>query len=1014
MLPGYEVSKMIGRGGMGAVYLGRQISLDREVAIKILPQHLEGEDGSFVERFKNEARAMARMNHPGIVAVYDFGWTESGLLYFVMEFIEGTDVQHMISQQRQLPPAYAHSITAHVCEALAYAHERGLIHRDIKPANIMLSRDGEVKVADFGLAKAMDANVSNLTQSGMVLGTLHYMAPESFILGAAVDHRADIYAVGVMLYQMLTGRLPQGVFKLPSEQVEGLDPRFDEIIAKAMREEREQRYQSAREMRQDLDALLTRPLPMQAAPKKADAAPAAQPAGLEEPEDDWDDAFGPLRQRMTWLWTALPVLIVVGLAYVAWNMISKQPTEVPALVTAPEPAPAITPPAITTPAPATKPAAVASAPVVPPKPSVATPSMPPAPQPEVKVTLDFPEYSQLLQTHAANWQTGVQKPYDDGMTALKANFAAALQREHTLAKPRPDKTLANAYAVEMAWFQREAAPPPPAGDDPLLPPRILQLRQIFRAESARLQQARETTGAGVRKAFTEALAGLQTKLEAAQQTGHALAMRQLHGELIKSDAEIEKLLAAQKIILPPPVAATQPVASAVPAPPITASRIVTFEDTFDTLALSADWKQQGKAWNCTGGVLWTSKVDLKEADDAGWGCWLARELPAEVRVEFDAILIEEDAVLVCELFSKPGRSVASSVVGYRFRLGDAKEARPLIYRGMSNLPTESNQSAAKILGGTQNVVKRHVSIQCAGGVIIWEVDGRQHASATDPKPLQEGWLGFHFQGGTVLIDNLTVRDVSSGLASAPSSKPATAANAQEIQIIGHVFDIRGRPAAQTIVRGLGMAVSRTDDMGRYALRGVPSDPPSPNSRSTSLILRAESPGGETQAYVYTRRGSSKVFLKDLSLEKLDTIGIRWVLQTKRGDPRLEGDGTMAGEAYFSNTNGTFDLRRGGRVLSSTTTTSANANANYDFRLYAYGRKVTFQRDSSALTSGWHKEDLPFDQIVEINQGKPFSDKDYFVTNGIAYGTAVSQGDVFTARCAISGAYAKIEIIHVPD
>jgi serine/threonine protein kinase len=220
MLPGYEVSKMIGRGGMGAVYLGRQISLDREVAIKILPQHLEGEDGSFVERFKNEARAMARMNHPGIVAVYDFGWTESGLLYFVMEFIEGTDVQHMISQQRQLPPTYAHSITAHVCEALAYAHERGLIHRDIKPANIMLSRDGEVKVADFGLAKAMDANVSNLTQSGMVLGTLHYMAPESFILGAAVDHRADIYAVGVMLYQMLTGRLPQGVFKLPSEQVE--------------------------------------------------------------------------------------------------------------------------------------------------------------------------------------------------------------------------------------------------------------------------------------------------------------------------------------------------------------------------------------------------------------------------------------------------------------------------------------------------------------------------------------------------------------------------------------------------------------------------------------------------------------------------------------------------------------------------------------------------------------------------------------------------------------------------
>jgi serine/threonine protein kinase len=238
-LPQYQVTALLGRGGMGAVYLGRQISLDREVAIKILPQHLEGADGSFVERFKNEARAMAKLNHPGIVAVYDFGQTDAGLLYFVMEFVEGTDVQRMISKQKRLKPDHAQAITAHVCDALAYAHERGLIHRDIKPANIMLSRDGAVKVADFGLAKAVNTNATNLTQSGMVLGTLHYMAPESFILGAAVDHRADIYAVGVMLYQMLTGRLPSGVFELPSLQIPGLNPRFDQIITRALREERE-------------------------------------------------------------------------------------------------------------------------------------------------------------------------------------------------------------------------------------------------------------------------------------------------------------------------------------------------------------------------------------------------------------------------------------------------------------------------------------------------------------------------------------------------------------------------------------------------------------------------------------------------------------------------------------------------------------------------------------------------------------------------------------------------------
>jgi serine/threonine protein kinase len=166
--------------------------------------------------------------------VYDFGETATGLLYIVMEFVDGTDVAKMIAQQKRLHTEHAMAITAHVCDALAYAHERGIIHRDIKPANIMVGYDGVVKVADFGLAKISTTagQTRGLTQSGMAMGTLHFMAPEALMLGSAVDHRADIYAVGVMLYQMLTGKLPQGMFELPSMQVQGLDPRYDGIIAK--------------------------------------------------------------------------------------------------------------------------------------------------------------------------------------------------------------------------------------------------------------------------------------------------------------------------------------------------------------------------------------------------------------------------------------------------------------------------------------------------------------------------------------------------------------------------------------------------------------------------------------------------------------------------------------------------------------------------------------------------------------------------------------------------------------
>ena len=261
LLPQYEIECLLGRGGMGAVYKGRHLDLDREVAIKILPPDLISGDHDFAGRFKQEARAMAKLKHPGIVAVHDFGQTADGLLYFVMEFVEGMDVQEMMVREGRLHTADALAIAAHVCDALAYAHQRGVIHRDIKPANVIVAYDGHVKVADFGLAKFTNtADNSGFTLQGSVMGTPNYMAPEALLFDTSVDERADIYAVGVMLYQMLTGKVPRGVFEMPSLQVPGLDPRLDGIIVKAMREDREQRYPHATDLRADLNGVLTQPM----------------------------------------------------------------------------------------------------------------------------------------------------------------------------------------------------------------------------------------------------------------------------------------------------------------------------------------------------------------------------------------------------------------------------------------------------------------------------------------------------------------------------------------------------------------------------------------------------------------------------------------------------------------------------------------------------------------------------------------------------------------------------------
>ncbi|WP_395747024.1 protein kinase domain-containing protein [Prosthecobacter sp.] len=396
LLPQYDITVLLGRGGMGAVYKGVQRNLDRPVAIKILPPGIdESDDGAnFTERFKNEARAMARLSHPGIVAVYDFGETSDGLLYIVMEFIEGTDVQRMLSEQGRLHSAHALAITAHVCDALKYAHERGIVHRDIKPANIMVGFDGVVKVADFGLAKMNRAGESGLTRSGMAMGTLHYMAPEALMLGSSVDHRADIYAVGVMLYCMLTGKLPQGMFELPSLQVPGLDPRFDGIIAKSLRDDREIRFQTTAELRHELDGILTQPVvkvePAQTPPPPAlptDARP--QPA-RNTPRLPQTQVVTRVVEKRSSPFAWLAVLALTGAVIWLWQTRTADPPAAAAAPMAdtpsasssssssPAPVPPVPGPVHPTPAPAT-PAPVAQTPPSSATSATSPPSLPPKP-----------------------------------------------------------------------------------------------------------------------------------------------------------------------------------------------------------------------------------------------------------------------------------------------------------------------------------------------------------------------------------------------------------------------------------------------------------------------------------------------------------------------------------------------------------------------------------------------------------------------------------------------------------
>lgn len=344
----YELGELLGRGGMAEVRKGTDTRLGRVVAVKRLRTDLAS-DATFQARFRREAQSAASLNHPAIVAVYDTGEEPardgSGISqpYIVMEYVAGRTLRDILREGRKILPERALEITSGVLSALDYSHRAGIIHRDIKPGNVMLTPSGDVKVMDFGIARAVSDASSTMTQTAAVVGTAQYLSPEQ-ARGETVDSRSDVYSAGCLLYELLTGRPPfvgdspvavayQHVREPavpPSDHDTQLPPEVDAIVMKALAKRVEERYQSAAAMRSDIERYLAgrpvqAPIPVAAPLPPPDQADPTMVAGVVPPQDDEP------RSRTPWL-IALVVLLVallIGAAYFVWpNLFEQAPEQV--------------------------------------------------------------------------------------------------------------------------------------------------------------------------------------------------------------------------------------------------------------------------------------------------------------------------------------------------------------------------------------------------------------------------------------------------------------------------------------------------------------------------------------------------------------------------------------------------------------------------------------------------------------------------------------------------------------
>ena len=366
----YELHRRLGRGGMAEVYLARDQLLDRPVAVKVLFPALATDQG-FVERFRREAQAAANLQHPNIVSVFDWG-EANGTYFIVMEYVEGHTLAEMLRDEGRLHPDRAAEITADIAAALGFAHRNRVVHRDVKPGNVLITRDGGVKVADFGIARALsDSTDQNLTKTGSVMGTATYFSPEQ-ARGAAVDPRSDIYSLGCVLYEMTTGHPPftgDSAVAIAYKHVQEnpLPPRrydpalpetLEAITLKCLAKNPANRYPGAQDLRADLrrfldgsrimaEPVLAPPIDPGATSMMANTqygeqtALVAGPVGYQPPGeyDDYDDYYDDEEEpkRSKWFLVALVLLLLVlaGLLFLlASNFSGSEEPEVP-MVTVP-------------------------------------------------------------------------------------------------------------------------------------------------------------------------------------------------------------------------------------------------------------------------------------------------------------------------------------------------------------------------------------------------------------------------------------------------------------------------------------------------------------------------------------------------------------------------------------------------------------------------------------------------------------------------------------------------------
>lgn len=490
MLPAYDIIHLIAAGGMGAVYAGVQRALDRPVAIKILPPGA-AKDGESIDRFRTEAKAMARLTHANIPAVYDFD-VSAGYCYLVMEFIDGWNVHQLITQ-KELQPDLTYSLLSQVCDALHYAHQRGIVHGDIKPSNLLVNQEGVVKLADFGLAQLIDSTASSDPDSFAPMGTPEYAAPELWQPGVTLDHRADLYSLGCVFYEMLTGAPPQGQFQLPAVPLK-LDPRVDAVIARCMQPSPELRYQSAAEIKKAIEEI-RQPTPRAGGPARSPVRVVRPPARRPGPSPISARSSGKSHGKRhssrkgdgipPLVWLVILAAVVGGVVFAIKSKTTPAPAPGPVPVSDPA-APSANAAAATAAAAATSaptegaspgmppnpPAAGAdSTPATPPKtePSPADPGTPASAAPAAALTPEVDaQRIALLAKHRADWQANVAGKLTTETDRLAAFYASALEKlRDEFTKARDDAGMA-ALKAESERFARTRdglGDAPPAGHE---------------------------------------------------------------------------------------------------------------------------------------------------------------------------------------------------------------------------------------------------------------------------------------------------------------------------------------------------------------------------------------------------------------------------------------------------------------------------------------------------------------------------------------------------------------------